>query len=146
MKRILIGLLLALVTTALLPAASSAAPVTPAPGYYWWNTVHSGGGLKEAANFEVRGDKAHFSLLRRVCRGDRILFNEFSGKDKAKGRVPIRNGVASKTQSFRLGGVKYTLAVRVTFTKARKAAGWLRLTGGKCTGTKRKISFRHSGV
>lgn len=150
MKRILVGLLLTLMTFGLpasaqatVRAASPAAAVTPATGYYFWDTVHEAGGLKEAVYFEVKGDRAQVTLLRRTCRGDRILYYEFSGKDKAKGQVPVRDGVVRKTQSFRLDGVKYTMSVRITFTKATKATGWVRLQGGTCTGTKRRFSPRY---
>ncbi|MGZ4487348.1 MAG: hypothetical protein ACXVW1_05405 [Nocardioides sp.] len=146
MRRILVALTaLAACLSLAAPAATAAPDSTPAQGYYSWSTTYRTGGLREGVDFKVKADgTAQILLLQRICRGDHWYSYQFSGRDRAKGNVPIVDGVLRKSQSFTVRGDRFTLSVHVGFDTPTTATGWLRLVGPGCTGAERTFHLHRS--
>lgn len=154
---------LAISALALLAASSIAAPsnavtasgprvaverasVEPSPGLYSWSRARQAGtgGLADGVELTVRRDrKVQFNYLFRSC-GDDFINIVYKGSIKRQGLVEVKDSAATVTARGTEAGQKLLIQSRITWSSDTVAKGWLRASGGPCTGAKytKKVFFR----
>lgn len=137
----------ALTALCLSPVAPSYAEdvVTPANGGYSWNTVYAeSGGLKEGVTFGVKGSTATISTLRGICVDNFGVGATPSGKDA---KVSVARGKFKKVTEVEGGGNVATITVKVVWSSAKRATGWIKVTGmyfeNECVGNKTRFKLSH---